>query len=458
MLYILIIPPWQSGDAPGHFEFVALTAEWQRLPTIDETWPSLTREINASAQSQCAECFGNGRIDIDYLSRADPPLLLGPREVDYQPPLYYILLAPLYAALRGQSILVHYYALVFISGLMAVATVFLAGLTAQTLFPSDRLLQIAIPAFALFCPTQSFLAAAINNDNLATLISALGMLLLVWLFRYGFRWTTALGLLAVAVIGVLTKRSLLFWAPLAIMGLGLYWVTLNLKRLTDRQRVVMSGVIQGVIVALIVAVPLSFFWPQLAGWLAWGLEKAPIAKVRGVGFVYQAIASGTYWTPKILEIDRQSAVYTLITSWALFGWGNLWPAAGYTIISVVIGLACLGLMAVIWRSAKDSQRLEPWQKNILGVFALSIVLAFAGILVVIVGLGVPGTWTWPGRYLQTLLIPFGVFLALGLKELFPRAKQPWFLYMLLGGLFLSDAVSLAQTAIPFFYGIWGLKP
>jgi 4-amino-4-deoxy-L-arabinose transferase-like glycosyltransferase len=83
----------------------------------------------------------------------------------HQPPLYYLLCAPVYATFGGLL------AVRMVAALIQLATIALTYRAGKDLFPSRPEMALGAAAFVAFLPTQAQLSGAVNNDGLTTFLS-----------------------------------------------------------------------------------------------------------------------------------------------------------------------------------------------------------------------------------------------------------------------------------------------
>ena len=146
------------------------------------------------------------RSFVKFIPRGDLPPDAPTRDEAHQPPLYYLLCAPVYAATNGNAVAVR-----FVSVLLQVATVALVCAACRDLFPARSEVAIGAAAFVAFLPTQAMLGGSINNDALSTLLCAA-----IW-WRLG----------AVAVRGQTAKDAIL----LGVLFGAALWTKLSVVQL-----------------------------------------------------------------------------------------------------------------------------------------------------------------------------------------------------------------------------------
>jgi uncharacterized membrane protein len=208
-LYAVQVPAWQAPDEPAHYNYVRQLADG-RLPVM--------------APGDYDQAF----LDEIRGARFAPRYSVEAIEYeDWQPPLYYLLLTPVYLLTNGTLL-----ALRLVSLLLGAGVIFLAYQTARLLFPQAEWVAWSTAVFVAFIPQHVAMLASVNNDSLSELLIALLLYLtLRWVTRDGIRklgddrrWLIGLGL--VLGLGFLTKATVYLMAPvLGVVLLWQYWRT-----------------------------------------------------------------------------------------------------------------------------------------------------------------------------------------------------------------------------------------
>mgnify|MGYP000512916886 CR=1 FL=1 len=195
-------PAWQAPDEPAHYNYIAQVAANGCCPVIEM-----------------------GDWDKPYLdqltaSRFRPDLLANLSRLEYedhQPPLYYLIAAPVYALTSGSLT-----ALRLLSVVVGAGVVWCAFAVGRVVLPERPQIALGAAAFVAFLPQHVAMLAAVNNDGLAELVIGLALLLVAHYLKGSAVQPWHLGILM--GIGLLTKVSTLFLvglAPLAmIMRVG----------------------------------------------------------------------------------------------------------------------------------------------------------------------------------------------------------------------------------------------
>jgi hypothetical protein len=147
-LYAALTPTWQVPDEPAHYNYVRALAERQGIPVIEP-----------------------GDYDQAYLGRLTtdnfpPELSVEPLEYeDHQPPLYYLLVTPIYLLFGGAMLPLRLASVAFGVGLL-----FTAFGALRVIFPRRPELALMATAFIAFIPQHVAMTAGVNNDALAEFV------------------------------------------------------------------------------------------------------------------------------------------------------------------------------------------------------------------------------------------------------------------------------------------------
>jgi hypothetical protein len=172
-LYAVFLPPWGLIDEAQHVHYIQVIAEEQSLPVAGERY--LSDEIIASL-------FATRRWETFHWTpppAPDPQVmgLEGHSYEAYQPPLFYLLMAPLYLALPD-DMLVKVYALRAAVVLLSLVTVWAAYRSAATLLPQFPPLPFWVGLVLVAIPERAMATSRVNNDVLLEVGAALLFLVL----------------------------------------------------------------------------------------------------------------------------------------------------------------------------------------------------------------------------------------------------------------------------------------
>ncbi len=164
VLYAVRTPAWQAPDEPAHYNYVRFVATTGGFPVL-----------------QMGD-YPHGYMEEIKSRKFPPDLSIDPiRYESHQPPLYYALLAPIYAAVRGALL-----PLRLASVLLGLGVVLLAYAIARRIYPERAALALGTAAFVAFLPQHLATVSQVGNDVLAELLFAAVLYILVgWVLEAG---------------------------------------------------------------------------------------------------------------------------------------------------------------------------------------------------------------------------------------------------------------------------------
>lgn len=233
--FALLQPVWSRVDEAQHFHYVQYLYEQRSLPVEGETF--ISPEV--VSVSLAADQWGwRPAGSISAPTELDPSQWISvPKELPQpqrerwvrrnlwhfnyeamQPPLYYVVNVPLYAALPSDPV-VKLYGMRLLAALLASLMVPIAYLTAREAFPESRLVLIGTPVVVLLVQGYALNMSQVTNDALATPLAAAAILVMLRIARRGFRWQRTL--LAGVLIGaaMLSKLTAIFLLPVVLGAL-----------------------------------------------------------------------------------------------------------------------------------------------------------------------------------------------------------------------------------------------
>jgi 4-amino-4-deoxy-L-arabinose transferase-like glycosyltransferase len=393
-LFAVYTPDWQAPDEPAHYNYVRYLAKQGRLPVLQ-----------------------HGDYPQDYLeeikSQKFPAhLSIDPIRYEYhQPPLYYLLAAPIFKLFGGALLPLRLLSVILGGGLIYVAYRLVVAVC-----PAQTVLALGTAAFVAFVPMHVAMTAAVNNDTLAELLLALAL----WgVMRYLRRETE--GRKASAHVGLLLGLGLLTKIN-ALIGVVVAVAAVVLRRWRDPRRA--AGELVWLLVpALLLVLPwlvrnvVIYGWPDVMG-----LARHD-AVVEGQPTTAEWIADYGW-----AYLIGQGVRTTYRSFWGKFGWMAVFmDRRVYLALAVFASVAAIGLMwwlAAAWvrlRSAGWTSLLNPSEDAVSAEshpatgWGASGVLLFLSVLLTLLA------YLWyntkfvqhQGRYLFPALIPLGLAVALG---------------------------------------------
>ena len=433
-LYAIYTPPWQVPDEPAHYNYIRALASG-RLPVMEP-----------------------GDYDQAYLERLTgerfpPELPIAPLTYeDHQPPLYYLLAAPLYVLFDGALLPLRLLSV----ALGGVLLVLIYGL-ASSLFGEQGLVAPLAMALVAFLPQHLAMTAGVENDILAEVLVAAVLWMAVRYVKQeaqGRQYLIGLGL--TVGLGMLAKVSTYVTLPVALLA-----VALRARR--ERRPLRTAAMLAGwlLLATALVVGPWLARNVALYGW------SDPLGQAR-----HSAVVTGQLRTVEALRLYgwgwllERFARFTFQSFWGQFGWMGV-PLHPPIYLALLILSGLLVASFVGWLLDRQRPRLTPHQVDglaLLGVSALGTVALYLLYNVTFV--------QHQGRYLFPALAPLALGAALGLDWLLSPRVARWAAAALVGvggmllgwGLLRGDlpllplgaALGLAALmALAWLLGRWG---
>ncbi|HLB11853.1 MAG TPA: hypothetical protein VJO15_02740, partial [Dehalococcoidia bacterium] len=164
--YALNTPLWQAPDEPAHFNYIRDLAQGRGFPVLQ------MGDYDQGYMEQIVAARFPQDMAIDRI-----------RYESHQPPLYYLLQAPIFLSLEGRSLPEQVYTLRLFSlllGALLLATIYRA---ARLIVPGEPVLALGVTGLVAFIPQHLHISGSINNDILGELL--LSVVLLLLLVRMG---------------------------------------------------------------------------------------------------------------------------------------------------------------------------------------------------------------------------------------------------------------------------------
>lgn len=405
-LFSALLPLWEGFDEPFHYGYVEELWQSKRLPVFAQT--PLPYDVIASFQLAPVSNVARRAIpeaiaydawfelpdgERERRRRALEQLTADARAVSrgnyeaHQPPLAYILLAPLDRSLAKLPLTVRVLVLRLICGVCAVVLLFFgASALCRALEVPEPFATAAL--FGIFCSEMLYATTAhVANDWLAVGVSAFFFAGLARFVREPGR-RTALAVAAWLAAGLLTKASFLVFA---VFGASVAAVLLV------RRRVRIGTVLPGAALAVVLAGP----WYARNIVLYGNIGGTPEA-FDGIG-LRRALAAA----PRI-DWPATAGYLARASLWTGNNWFNSYSR---TTLNVLLAMLALAMVAWIWR--RRAIRSAEWAVSAAVVLFLAAIAYEACAMVADrPGQTVAGPSPW---YTQVLLAPMMALAFLGLS-------------------------------------------
>ena len=217
MCWALITPVFQAPDEPDHFAYTQSLVERGHAPSRDPASPLARWSSDETRALEAVRVISDHQVgdsrapwlasDVRTYraAQASNPSRRndggGNETAATHGPLYYLALAPAYAATRGGSVFSQLTAMRLISALIGALTVLFTFLLARELAPRRPWLGVLAALLVSFEPMYGFISGAVNNDVGVNAGAAALELLLIRLLRRGV--TVPWGLITGALIVLL---------------------------------------------------------------------------------------------------------------------------------------------------------------------------------------------------------------------------------------------------------------
>ncbi len=444
LLWMAVVPPWQTPDEPKHYEYARLMAETNRpvafATEAEAADPELQAWILASMDEHHFWWFGRapGYDPTRPAQRFADVWVKGMHTALYRSsPAFYWLVSRVQPADRLSGL----YAGRLLSVLLAVVVVLASGAVARWLFPGRPFVRYGVPLFVALHPMFAFTHAGVNNDSL---LNALAALTFMWLVRSLIRGVNGVRLTMLVItlgLAIAVKRTGVFLLPTAAMALLLAFAGQARHRWTT------------LAVGLLAVVALL-----LAGWRlaqAGGFPAMP-QPWRDLGWRYffnepdqPARMAAVLQSPAGRRILLEYARRMHDTFWGSFGWDVIrYPQLVY----VAFGL--LGVLALVGLVGLAARRRLNWPQGAALATAAAAVAGTIFAAAVFFGTYLTEAYAPPpqGRYLMATMIPCALLLVTGLGGWLSPERERRALGWLMAVLLFLDVATLLGLVIPYYYG------
>ena len=353
--WIILIPIWQYPDEQAHFVQVQDVAELGHVPFEKNA----SREIDLSEQilGTQRDSFGNNKFTyhpeykIKYAEGYDgifedtirnlPKTArseLVKNEATQNPPLYYFLGSIVYKFFYNSDLFIRVFAVRIMSALIFLATIFLSYKIGTIIFKDDKFLPIILASLVAFKPMLVFSSTGTLPDSSVNLLFTIIIFLSLKILKEGLQKKTAIFLIAVIIIGVMTRQQFLLSVPIILMSLFLYTV------LTKKGRKTLF-VFLFIVILLMIFSSLFTSIPLL--------NNFRIQEFTSIKF-------GRFFEPELLRYLSQvlSQLYkeTFAWYWGVYKWLSLTlPLEYYRFIKFILVISLVGVFIKFYIGAKRNK-------------------------------------------------------------------------------------------------------
>jgi 4-amino-4-deoxy-L-arabinose transferase-like glycosyltransferase len=456
---VFVMPPFTGHDEVAHFGYLRIVADEHRIPIIPdlEEWrASWTARGPAPGDYLPNDLYRYRRFALDWccdprdqphyanvppggMSLAGQIFPNGWQYVANHPPLYYVLMTPVFKAVQSLSLENQMYVLRAAAIPIGMLVIWLTYLMAGLLFPRERLMAMVAPTFVAFQTQVSYESAMVNNDIVLIGMFTVLVYLLLRGIRQGFTLRSSALVGLVLGLGLLAKASMLAAAPLVALAIIF---TVGLRQV---RRWAGYGTVT-VVVAALVCWPWYAFLYRTYGNLS-ALEQV---KDLQYSWTYRNGNAPSMWD---LFWNKDFALFRWRETWGEFGWrivhldGWLLFAIGLPLL--VFAVVALGaLIRQSWARAAGSTSASLSREQVLGLwlmFAVCIV-AYGAML----QFGTDFVLT-QARYYFNAVGAVGILMAFGLRQLVPVRYHPAAAVTFLIAMMTANLLIYTQYVIPYWH-------
>ncbi len=386
--WALVTPTFMVPDEISHYGYVQAVVETGELP-LDDAGPAFSERHNAVlAGTQFFDVIGPGTSRPPWTAAEEAALRAAERSggsrvtrdassASGNPPLYYLAVAPVYAATRAASPLTQLLPMRLASVLLAGLTVFLVFGFLRELLPGRPLLWTVGALAVALQPLFGFVSAGVNPDAALFAASAGTLWGIAVVLRRGATMRSVVWLGIAIAAGTLTKPLFLALVPAGLLALA--FAALR----ADRDGLKLLGA--GAAVALLPAIAYSliggaaFDHAYFAGGspaVTGGVAAAAEGLRAELGYIWQL------YLPRLpIMNDRFPGDLPLRAIWfdgfiGRFGWLDYGFPRWVTGAALWVAYAVLALAAAALVQARARLR-ERWRE--LACWALALVALLAAI-------------------------------------------------------------------------------
>jgi len=436
-LYALIILPWMQPDEPRHYEVAYHVARLGKpVVTGRDLVPEWEQEMIAAMEARSFWWYGFSMVGWDPNNLPKSFVEIWGAEYSrafYQPPLYYAL-AGEFLSLGGKDLGLD-------EGILRLrlASLVLFGLSLlgiyraiAELFPERPHSALGVLVLAALWPSHLAANASVNPEVLAEVLVVWALFFAVNILRRGPHVGNVFWLVALALLGIVTKRTALT-ASVIVPLTFLFWAFDASSVHRVRRKAAW--------IALVAAIPLSI------GLL---VMLVKVGRLVPADFLVK-LDSGVYWGELLAYplVEHTSSMLRTFVGW--FGWMRVvLPGLLYWLGAGLLILAVLGVVRLPFTSYREA--LAGWQKRALLLFAIAFVVQ----LLLIVGKQLvyadfSGEAVPQMRYMYAVAPAIFLYLWLGWRVWVPRRMRRHMTPVSMALLLIFNAYVLAFLLYPFYW-------
>jgi len=345
IIYIYIIPPWQSPDEPTHLEYAEVLAEGAP-PWAPQPRPDLQEKIIASLDRHdyWRYVWVEKPEPLPTTFRETPFLFAAATQIGKNPPFYYLLASWILRLSPSLSVEGELYRLRIISLIFSVLTVGVVWACAAEIFGSSSPICPAAAGITALLPQFMVIGTSVSPDPAVNLLGGVTIWLILRLQRRGFTLSRILILLLCYGIGLLVNYKFLILLPV-LPGVVFIHLCFNPHRIISLKKLVLwSGGIGAIL--LLAYSGLVWYFPEIA--------RIFVIRVNILYLTLSSFLKGNTLLPAGHWHWFNSELFK--SFWLKYGWLKYeLPSIFYLILQIasLAALAGIGIFVVRWITRFD---------------------------------------------------------------------------------------------------------
>jgi len=437
LVYVLLIPPWQSPDEIHHFGYGGLLSKEKEARA--EYIKNLEKEIIESMANFYAWRYLN--LERPY------PLPQRLHNLSYfhvitglsgRAPLYYLVSAFIIKNLKIKGIINQFYVNRVFSFILFLLSVYFTYLSSRIIFAGNNLYNLAVVSFMGLLPQFLIISTSVNSVNLLVFFETLFIYLLLLSLHEGKKLLIALVGPLIIALGFFTHRAALFMIPPFLVLLGIFFIQ-SLKNRKEFLKTILILLMLGILFISLYFGAQFFFPDAFEKVVRTGGIKARVADLNNF-FAYFSSASSKSLGNFVEGFFK--------SFWFFAGWMSFrYPLGIYSVLKFISVLSFFGIFLYLYRSL--------FKKNYKPSidFNSFLILAAMGISIVM-GTIVRCFPIYPvaqGRYLFPAIGAIAILFVLGLKEITPKRFERWVPIIIIIGFIVLNIYTIFNSLIRVFY-------
>ncbi|MFH1824897.1 MAG: DUF2142 domain-containing protein [Candidatus Firestonebacteria bacterium] len=246
LIWISIIPIFQTPDEPGHFCYVQKIAEKNKL-FLNKTDNYLTQEIILGFMYSDALKMSKSRIneykfidgevgkyedkfnEINTEARNKTSIFKEQYVPVIYPPLYYIYSSIPYYMFYSNSLIVRIFAVRIFSLLLGLLTIFVIYKIAELVFVGNKYIAGLLAILISFQPMFTFISSAVNSDSLHILFFTIFLYYYIKINILKYTARDIIFLILVIGLGVFTKQHFILSLMILLIS-AVFFIKVKAKK------------------------------------------------------------------------------------------------------------------------------------------------------------------------------------------------------------------------------------